>query len=49
MFNELLWIGFALLDLTLTLLVFRFFGRAGLFALIVMNVIICNIQVIKIV
>lgn len=49
MFNELLWIGFALLDLSLTLLVFRFFGRAGLFALIVMNVIICNIQVVKIV
>ncbi len=48
-FNELLWCGFALLDLTLTLLVFRFFGRLGLFALIVMNVIICNIQVIKII
>ncbi len=49
MYNELLWIGFAILDLTLTLVVFRFFGRSGLFALIVMNVIICNIQVIKIV
>ena len=48
-FNEFLWIGFALLDLTLTLVVFRFFGRAGLFALIVMNVIICNIQVIKVI
>ena len=49
MFNELLWLGFAILDLTLTLVVFRFFGRAGLFALIVMNVIICNIQVLKVV
>lgn len=48
-FNELLWISFALLDLSLTLVVFRFFGRAGLFALIVMNVIICNIQVIKVI
>jgi len=48
-FNEFLWFGFALLDLVLTLVVFRFFGRAGLFALIVMNVIICNIQVIKII
>ena len=48
-FNELLWFGFALLDLSLTLLVFRIFGRAGLFALIVMNVIICNIQVIKVI
>lgn len=46
-FNELLWISFALIDLFLTLIVFRFFGRAGLFALIAMNVIICNIQVIK--
>ena len=48
-FNEVLWIGFAFLDLSLTLIVFRFLGRTGLFALIAMNVIICNIQVIKVI
>lgn len=45
--NELLWIGFALLDLTLVLLVYRFFGRTGLFGLVVFNLILCNIQVLK--
>jgi hypothetical protein len=45
--NELLWIGFALLDLSLVLLVYRLFGRTGLFGLVVFNLIICNIQVLK--
>ncbi|MGE4551703.1 MAG: queuosine precursor transporter [Desulfovibrionaceae bacterium] len=45
--NELLWLGFALLDLTMCLVVYRFFGRTGLFALVVFNLIICNIQVLK--
>lgn len=45
--NELLWIGFAVLDLTLALALFRFFGRTGLFALIVFNLLLCNIQVLK--
>ncbi|ACV67840.1 queuosine precursor transporter [Desulfohalobium retbaense] len=45
--NELLWIGFALLDLSLVLLVFRLFGRVGLYGLIVFNLVICNIQVLK--
>ncbi|MGE4293486.1 MAG: queuosine precursor transporter [Desulfovibrio sp.] len=45
--NELLWIGFALLDLSLVLLVYRFFGRTGLFGLVVFNLILCNIQVLK--
>lgn len=45
--NELLWIGFALLDLCLVLLVYRLFGRTGLFGLVVFNLIICNIQVLK--
>lgn len=47
MYNELLWLGFALLDLSLVLVVFRFFGRIGLYGLIVFNLIICNIQVLK--
>ncbi|HDQ40846.1 MAG TPA: VUT family protein [Desulfonatronum sp.] len=45
--NESLWLGFVLLDLTMVLIVFRFFGRQGLFALIVFNLILCNIQVLK--
>lgn len=49
MTNETLWIGFLLLDFMAALLIFRMFGRVGLYALIVMNVIVCNIQVIKIV
>ncbi len=48
-FNELLWLGFAFLDLSIVIIIFRFFGKTGLFAMIVMNVIICNIQVIKVV
>lgn len=45
--NELLWIGFALLDLTMVLIVFRLFGRVGLFSLVVFNLMLCNIQVLK--
>ncbi len=45
--NELLWIGFALLDLSLVLVVYKFFGKTGLFGLIVFNLILCNIQVLK--
>jgi queuosine precursor transporter len=45
--NEALWLGFALLDLTMVLVVYRYFGRAGLFALIGFNLILCNIQVLK--
>ncbi len=49
MANEYIWIGFLLLDFTAALVVFRLFGRVGLFALIVMNIIVCNLQVMKIV
>lgn len=47
MSNELLWIVFALVDLSLALCVFRFFGGIGLYALIVFNLLLCNIQVLK--
>lgn len=47
--NELLWLGFALLDMILVVVILRFFGRAGLFALVVFNLILCNIQVLKLV
>lgn len=45
--NELLWIGFALLDLTMVLIVYRLFGRVGLFGIVVFNLLLCNLQVLK--
>ncbi|WP_421903851.1 queuosine precursor transporter [Maridesulfovibrio sp.] len=45
--NELLWLGFAVMDLSLVLVIYRFFGKIGLFGLIVFNLILCNIQVLK--
>jgi hypothetical protein len=45
--NELLWIAFALTDLTMVLVMFRLFGRSGLLAMIVFSLIMCNIQVLK--
>ncbi|WP_432738646.1 queuosine precursor transporter [Maridesulfovibrio sp. FT414] len=47
MTNEILWIGFAVLDLSLVLVLYRFFGKTGLYGLIVFNLILCNIQVLK--
>jgi len=47
--NELLWFLFMLLDLSMVLIMFRLFGKEGLFAVIVMSSIVCNIQVIKLV
>ena len=49
MTNEYVWIGFLLLDLVAALIVYRLFGRVGLYALIVMNIIVCNLQVMKII
>jgi len=46
-FNNLLWLAFALVALSLTVLVFRLFGRDGLYALVVAALIIANIQVTK--
>lgn len=45
--NETLWLLFALVDLCLVLAVYRFFGRVGLFGLMVFNLLLCNIQVLK--
>lgn len=49
MTNELLWFCFMLVDFTLALLLFHRFGKIGLYALIVLDIILCNIQVMKIV
>lgn len=45
--NEVLWISFAITDLCIALMLYRFFGRIGLFAVIVFNLLICNLQVLK--
>jgi len=47
LFNSLLWIGFILLDLGLVTLVYRFFGKNGLYAIIVASIIAANIMVVK--
>ncbi|MBI9080535.1 MAG: queuosine precursor transporter [Pseudodesulfovibrio sp.] len=45
--NEMLWILFALVDLGMVLVVYKLFGRVGLFGLLVFNLLLCNIQVLK--
>ncbi|MEZ0575199.1 queuosine precursor transporter [Halodesulfovibrio aestuarii] len=45
--NEVLWISFAITDLCIALMLYRFFGRIGLFAVIVFNLLLCNLQVLK--
>ena len=47
--NELLWFLFLIFDLLSVLLAFRFWGRTGLYVMIAVSAIICNIQVIIIV
>jgi uncharacterized integral membrane protein (TIGR00697 family) len=47
--NELLWFAFLIGDLLLALLVYRLFGRDGLIAYIVLAIIACNLQVLKLV
>lgn len=47
--NELLWFGFLLVDMLLVLAVYRLFGRLGLQAYVVLAIVVCNIQVLKLV
>ena len=47
--NELIWLLMALVDFLTLLLVYRIFGKEGLFVAIVISIILCNIQVLKIV
>jgi len=47
--NELLWFAFLIMDLSVLLLMFRFFGKFGLYVVITYSIILCNIQVLKIV
>lgn len=45
--NELIWFGFLFLDLSMVLLLFYLFEKQGVYGVIVMNIILCNIQVAK--
>ena len=45
--NEVIWIGYLLIDFIAAVIIFRLFGRVGLYGMIVMNIILCNLQVLK--
>jgi uncharacterized integral membrane protein (TIGR00697 family) len=45
--NNVLWLAYVLVDLAMVVVVFRFFGRPGLFVIVVASVIVANIQVTK--
>ena len=47
LFNSLLWVGFIFIDLGFVTLIYRFFGKTGLYTVIVASVIVANIQVVK--
>ena len=48
-FNELLFAFFLLLDMTMVVVVYRLFGREGLMGYVVLAIIACNIEVLKLV
>lgn len=41
--QNLLWLFTVVLDLSITLLLFRIFGKMGLYAVVVLNIMLCNI------
>jgi uncharacterized integral membrane protein (TIGR00697 family) len=47
--NEILWLIFLLFDLSAVILMFKLWGKHGLYAMIASSVIICNVQVLVIV
>ena len=47
--NELIWVLFALTNFVLFLIMYKIFGRMGIFYWIVLATILANIQVIKLI
>ena len=47
MINELLWFGLMIFCYLAVLLIYKLFGRKGLFAWVAMSIILANIQVMK--
>jgi len=45
--NEILWFLFMLIDFSIAIAMFKMFKKEGLYALIVISIIVCNIQVTK--
>jgi uncharacterized integral membrane protein (TIGR00697 family) len=49
MFNEVLGIGFAILNMIFVLIMYKFFGRTGLFVWVGFATVLANIQVVKLI
>lgn len=47
MYNEFLGLGFALINFVLLLIMYKFFGKTGLFAWVAISTVLANIQVTK--
>lgn len=47
--NELIWLLFIIFDLSIALLAIRLYGKVALYAIVIVNVILCNLQVLKLV
>jgi len=47
--NETLWFAFLITDLASLLVMFRLFGKVGLYAMILISILLCNIQVLEMV
>lgn len=47
MFNEFLGLGFAMVNFVLLLIMYKFFGKTGLFSWIALSTVLANIQVTK--
>ena len=47
MHNELLWLTLIIVNFTVTLIAFRYFGKVGLFIFAVISILLANIQALK--
>jgi hypothetical protein len=47
--NELIWLLFVIFDLSVALIAIRLYGKVALYAIVIVNVILCNLQVLKLV
>lgn len=47
--NELIWLFFIFFDLGAALIAIRLYGKVALYAIIIVNIILCNLQVLKLV
>ncbi len=47
--NEVVWLLFIIFDLSTALLAIRLYGKVALYAIVIVNIILCNLQVLKLV